>query len=134
MTVIVPKLDRRLGQFVLVTQRAQARSAQQEVPPTCRVETEPTSGEHPQEMPARKNQHIAFDCAHSAHNAVGPRADLARGLSSWAAVAEELPVRTLHMDLSGAATLISAVVPLDQVAIDFGRGLKACQFAGTGRT
>src|SRR5271166_4650434 len=101
MTVIVPKPDRRLGQFVLVAQRAQARSAQQKVPSSRRVETEPTSGEHPQEMPARKNQHVAFDCAHSAHDAIGPRANLARGLSSWAAVAEELPVWTLHMDLSG---------------------------------
>src|SRR6516164_1398629 len=120
MTVIVPKSDRRLGQFVLVPQSAEARSAQQEVPATRRVETEPASGEYPQEMPARKNQHVAFDCAHSAHNAVGPRANLARRLSSWAAVTEELPVRTLCMDFSRAAAFILAIVPLDQVGIDLG--------------
>src|SRR6516165_10630316 len=84
-------------------------------------------------MPARKNQHVTFDRTHAAHNAVGPRADLARRLSSGAAVTEELPVRALHMDLSRAAALILAVVPLDQVGIDFGRGPKACQFAGPHR-
>src|SRR6516162_7515468 len=106
MTVIVPKLDRRLGQFVLVTQRAQARSAQQKVPPSRRVETEPTSGEHPQEMPARKNQHIAFDCAHSAHNAVGPRADRPGAPPPGAPAEKVSPSGTPHMVHGGAAPLI----------------------------
>src|SRR5208282_5027015 len=102
MTAIVPQPDRRLGQFVLIAQRAEARSAQQEVPAARRVETEPAGREYPQEMPARKNQHVAFDRAHPAHDAIGPRADLARRLSSGTAVTEELPVRALGMDLSRA--------------------------------
>src|SRR5208282_869265 len=133
MTAIVPKLDCGLGQFMLIAQRAEARSAQQEVPATSRVEAEPAGREHPQEMPARKNQHVAFDRAHSAHDAVGPRADLARRLSSGAAVTEQLPVRALHMDLSGAAALILAIVPLDQVGIDLGRTAKPGQLAGSPR-
>src|SRR5271169_973314 len=133
MTAIVPKVDCGLGRFVLVAQCAQARSAQQEVPAARRVETEPAGGEHPQEMPARKNQHVAFDRAHPAHDAVGPRAYLARRLSSGAAVTEELPVRALRMDLSRAAALVLAVIPFDQVGVDFGRGAKAGQFASPRR-
>jgi hypothetical protein len=102
MARFVPQLDCRRGQVVFIAQRAQARGAQQEVPAARRVETEPAGGEHPQEMPARKNQHVAFDRAHPAHDAVGPRAYLARRLSSGAAVTEELPVRALRMDLSRA--------------------------------
>src|SRR5271163_854890 len=133
MTAIVPKADCGLGQFVLIAQRAKARSAQQEVPATRRVETEPAGGEHPQEMPARKNQHVASDRAHPAHDTVGPRPDLARRLSSGATVTEELPVRALRMDLSRAAAFILAIVPLDQVGIDLGRTAKSGQLAGAGR-
>src|SRR5271166_3636794 len=129
MTAIVPKLDCGLGQFMLIAQRAEARSAQQEVPATSRVEAEPAGREHPQEMPARKNQHVAFDRAHPAHDAIGPRAYLARRLSSGAAVTEELPFRALRMDLSRAAALVLAVIPFDQVGVDFGRGAKAGQLA-----
>src|SRR6516165_1019307 len=106
---------------MLIAQCAEAHSAQQEVPATRRVETEPTSGEHPQEMPARKNQNVTFDRTHPAHDAVGSRADLARRLSSGTAITEELPVRTLCMDFRRAAAFILAIVPLDQVEIDFGR-------------
>src|SRR5271169_1393213 len=133
MTAIVPKVDCGLGQFVLVAQCAQARSAQQEVPATRRVETEPADGEHPQEMPARKNQHVTFDRTHPAHDAVGPRANLARRLSSGTAVTEELPVRALCMDFSRSAAFILAIVPLDQVGIDLGRTAKPGQLAGSSR-
>src|SRR5208282_2480355 len=108
-------------------------SAQQEVPAARRVETEPAGREYPQEMPARKNQHVAFDRAHPAHDAIGPRADLARRLSSGTAVTEELPVRALGMDLSRAAALILAVIPFDQVGIDLSRVAKARQLTGPHR-
>jgi hypothetical protein len=120
MARFIPQPDYRLGEFVLVAHSAQAGSAQQEVPATRYVETEPASGENPQEMAARKHQHFAFDRAHPIHDAVGPRPDLARRLSSGAAVTEELTVRALCMDLGRATALILAVVPLDQVGIDFG--------------
>ena len=54
MAVIVPKPDRRLGQFVLVAQCAKARSAQQEAPAIRRVETEPARHEHAQHVTVRK--------------------------------------------------------------------------------
>ena len=128
MARFVPQLDYRFGQVVVfIGQRTEACGAQQEVPATSRVQTEPAGGEHPKEMPARKNQHVTFDRPHPAHDAVGPRADLTRRLSSGAAVAEELPVRALRMDLGRAPPLILAVIPLDQVGVDFGRGPKAGQ-------
>src|SRR5271156_6815022 len=111
MTAIVPKLDCGLGQFMLIAQRAEARRAQQEVPATSRVEAEPAGREHPQEMPARKNQHVAFDRAHSAHDAVGPRSDPGRRLSSGAAGPEQVPVRGPPKEFSGSAALILAIVP-----------------------
>jgi hypothetical protein len=40
-----------------------------------------------------------------------------------------LPVGALCTDLFGAATLILAVVPLDEVAIDFGYGPESSQGA-----
>jgi len=70
----VPQPDYRLGLVVFIAERAKARSAQQEVPATRCIETEPAGGEHPQEMPTRKNQHVTFDRAQPAHDAVGPRA------------------------------------------------------------
>ena len=112
--------DRRLGLVVLIAQRAQARSAQQQVSAARRVEAEPAGGEHPQEMPARKNQHVAFNGSDSAHYAVGARADLVGQFSSRTAFAEQLPVRALRVDFSRAAILILAVVPFDQVGVDFG--------------
>src|SRR5215470_16220558 len=54
VTIIVPQPDRRLGQVVLVTQRAKARGTQHEVPAGRRFEAEPAGSEHPQEMTARK--------------------------------------------------------------------------------
>src|SRR6516162_9584841 len=124
MARFVPQLDCRRGQVVFIAQRAQARGAQQEVPAARRVETEPAGGEHPQEMPARENQYLALDRAHPAHEAVGACADLIWRLSSRATVAEQLPVRALCVDLSRAAALILAVVPFDQVGLDFGHGAK----------
>jgi hypothetical protein len=60
----------------------------------------------------------------------------ARGVKrrrSRAAVAEQLPVRALRVDLGRAAALILAVVPFDQIGVDFGHGTKAGQIAGADR-
>ena len=130
---VIPHPDCWLGLVVFIAERAEARSAQQETPATRRVEAEPASGEHPQEMSARKKQHVAFDRTHPAHDAVGSRADLARRLSSGAAVTEQFPVWSLGMDLSRAAALIVAVIPFDQVGVDFSRSPKAGQLAGARR-
>jgi hypothetical protein len=81
-------------------------------------------------MSAGKNQHVAFDRTHTAHNAIGPNANLVWGFSAGATVAEQLPVGTLGLNLRRSQTFIFAIVPLDQVAISFGCAPEAGQFAG----
>jgi hypothetical protein len=85
-------------------------------------------------MPTRKNQHIALDCAHPTHNTIGPRPNMIRQFPTGTAIAEQLPVGTLLMDLDRSMTFVIPVVPFDQIAIDFGCGSEACQFAGTRST
>jgi len=60
---------------------------------------------------------------------VGPGADLVRRLPTRAAVVEQLPIRTLCMNLDSAATLVLAVVPFEEVAIGFGYGPESGQLA-----
>src|SRR5262245_15803426 len=70
VTGIVPQPDHRLREVVLVTEGTQARGAQQEESAGSWVQTEPAGGEHSQEVPARKEQHVSLDGAHSLHHAV----------------------------------------------------------------
>src|SRR5271165_811201 len=133
MAGFIPQPDYRLSQMVLLTQCAEARGAQQEILAGRHFKIEPASGEDAQEMPVRKNQHVAFDRAHPAHDAIGASADLFRRFSSGAAVAELLPVRALRTNLGRTAALVLAVVPFDKVRVDFGGGPKAGQFASLER-
>jgi hypothetical protein len=78
-------------------------------------------------MSARKQQHIAMDSAQAAHNAIRPGGYLLRRFTSRATVAEKLPFWTLCADLGPAAAFVFAIVPLDQVTIDFGNGAESGQ-------
>src|SRR5438045_7370891 len=80
-------------------------------------------------MPTRENQHIAVDGAHSTHNVIGPRANMIRQFSTGTAIAKQLPVGTLLMDLDRSATFVIPVVPFDQIAIDLGCTSEPGQFA-----
>src|SRR5262249_37580207 len=53
---------------------------------------------------------------------------------SGTTIAKQLPVRALLVDVSGKTALILAIVPFDQVPVDFSHGAKASQLAGPGRT
>src|SRR6185436_3818600 len=129
MKSIVPQSNHRLGEPMFIAQGAEAGRSEQEVSTAPWFESEPASGEHPQEMPAREQKHVPLDLPHSVHNPVGPDADLIRRFPFRTAVVKQLPVRALHMDLGGAAPLVLAVVPFEEVAIDFGDGLEAGQLA-----
>src|SRR5580704_10680870 len=54
MARFVPQPDCRLDSIVFITQRAEAGGPKEKVAARCRIETEPASGEHPEEMSARK--------------------------------------------------------------------------------
>src|SRR5438105_14067668 len=79
--------------------------------PSGGFEPKPARGEHSQKMPARKNQHIALDCAHPTHNMIGPRANMIRQFSTGTAIAKQLPVGTVLMDLDRSETFVISVVP-----------------------
>src|SRR5439155_16685384 len=134
MTGVVPQPDYRLRQVVFVTQRTQARCAQQEVSTECGIEPEPARGEYSQEMPAGEKQHVTFDTARAFHRAVRPRANLFWRFPSGAAIPKQLLIRALPVNVSGKATLILAIVPFEQVPIDFSHSSKASQLAGPGGT
>src|SRR2546422_303805 len=88
MACIVPQPDRRLGQAVFVSQYTYACRGQHEKSSGSGFEPKPAGREHAQKMPARKNQHIAFDLAHTAHSVIGPAANLIWQFSAGAAIAE----------------------------------------------
>src|SRR5947208_2545114 len=99
MTSVVPQPDYWLSQVVFVAQRSQARWAQQEVSTDHGIEPEPPRGEYSQEMPARKKQHMTPDRAHTFDRAVGPPANLVGRFPSGAAIAKQLPIRALLLDV-----------------------------------
>src|SRR5437870_9673353 len=134
MASVVPQPDYWLRQVVFVAQRTQARCAQQEVSTERGIEPEPTSGEYSQEMRAGKNQHVAFDSAHPFHNSVCAHSNFVRRFPTRAAIAKELPIRTLLVNISAEAALIVAVVPFEQVPINFSHRSKTSQLAGPGGT
>src|SRR6185503_5450100 len=129
---VVPLANHRPGPVMLVAEDAQPGRAEHEVPARARRQVEPASGEHAQDMSAREEQRVALDRPHPADHTIRARAHLLRRLSARAAVAEELPVRALGPDLGAAPPLVRAVVPLDQVLVDLGRGAEPRQLAGAG--
>src|SRR5437870_656727 len=134
MASVVPEPNYWLRQVVFVAQRTHARRAEHEVSTERGIEAEPASSKYSEKMRARKDQHITLDSAHAFHHAVCPRADLVRRFSSGAAIAKQLPVRALPVDVSGKATLILAIVPFEQVTVDFSHCSKAGQLAGSSGT
>ena len=66
MIRIVPQLNHRLGQIVLVAQRAQAGRAQCEVFAGDRFQPQPTRAQDAQDVAARENQYVALNLTNSA--------------------------------------------------------------------
>src|SRR3989454_8007815 len=132
MASVVPEPNYWLRQVVFIAQRTHARRAEHEVSTERGIEAEPASSKYTEKMRARKDQHITLDSAHAFHHAVCPRAHLVRRFPSGAAIAKQLPIRALPVDVSGKATLILAVVPFEQVPVDCRHRAKASQLAGPG--
>src|SRR5207245_6639331 len=100
---------------------------------SSRGETKPARREHSETVPAGEERGVAFDGARPAHRPVGPRPDLVGRLPSRAAVAEQLPVRTLAVDVGAGATFIRAVVPFDEIRLDFRHGAETGQLTRADR-
>src|SRR5213076_127584 len=124
---LVPEADHRLGPIMFVPHRTETGRSEQEVPARPRVEPEPARGEHSEKVSAREEQGVPVDCPNPAYHPVGPRSDLVRRLPSRAAVAEQPPVGALGADVGAGATFIRAVVPFEEMRLDFRRGAEASQ-------
>jgi hypothetical protein len=110
VTRVVPQPDRRLGEVVLVAEDAVTLGSEQKIAPPSRFEAEPARCEHPQ-ICALKNTTTSPRTARTRLTTRSARrGDLGWRLPTWAAVAEQLPIRALRENLGGAAALISAVV------------------------
>src|SRR6185369_3633508 len=130
---LVPEADHRLGSIVFVPQHAQAGRPEHEEPSRPRFEPEPARGKHSEKMTARKEQRVACDSPYPAYHPVGSSPDLVRRLAARAAITEQIPVRTLGMDLGTGAAFVCAVVPLHHVGFDDGVRAEAGQLARSAR-
>jgi hypothetical protein len=82
----------------------------------------PARHKHAQHVSVRKQGDVALDGARPGDHSIRPCADLRRRLSTRAAVAKNQPAGRLLIDLLGGQPLVLAIVPLDQVGVDDGRG------------
>src|SRR5215813_1296692 len=80
-------------------------------------------------MSAGKKQYVPLHRTHAFHRAVCARPDLVRRFPSGASITKQLPLGALLVDISGEAALILAVVPFEQVPVDFSYSSKASQRA-----
>src|SRR5215467_3079624 len=130
---IVPQLNDRPRSVVLVAERAQARRLEIEIAGGAGLQPEPARAEHAEDVAAREDQHVSVDGAHLCHHSVSAGPDLRGGLAAGAAVAEEVPVRALGVDVLAGAALVAPVVPLEQIRVDLGQIAEAGPLAGVGR-
>src|SRR5262249_41078613 len=79
-------------------------------------------------------QRVACDFSHPPDRPVGSSPDLVRRLSSRAAVTEQIPVRTLGMDLRAGTAFVRAIIPFEEVGLDDGGGPEAGQLARSARS
>src|SRR5262249_54183860 len=119
MPRVVPQPDYWLREVVFVTQRTQTRCTQEEVSTHRGLQPDPPRVPYAQEMPAGENQHIPFDRAHAFDYAVCSRPHLGRRFPAGAAIAKQLPLRALPVDVSRTAPFIRAIIPFNQVPVDF---------------
>src|SRR5258708_31117587 len=73
---------------------------------------------------------MAVDGPHAAEAATGPRADSCQRFSAWTAVAKELPVGPLLLNLLGGLAFIVAVVPFHEIRLACRDRPEPRQFAG----
>src|SRR5215813_3298774 len=130
---IVPQLDHRPRSVVLVAERAQARRLEIEIAGGAGLQPEPARPEHAEDVAAREDQHVSIDGTHLRHHSVGAGPDLRGGLAAGAAVAEEVPVRALGVDVLARAPFVAPVVPLEEIRVDLGQIAEAGSLAGVGR-
>src|SRR5207247_939272 len=84
------------------------------------IEPQPSRREHPEKMCARKQKHVALHRTRSSDHAIGAGRHVGRRFASGTSVEEQLPIGTLSMDLGTRASFVLAIVPFDEIRVDFG--------------
>ena len=121
MMGVVPQLDGRARDDVFIANCAQARRSQHERFAMDWLHANPSCGQHPEKMTAGKNQHVAAYCADPAHDTISSSCHLLWRFTAGRAIAEQLPVRAFFQDVNRQAAFVLAVVPLNEISIDFSR-------------
>src|SRR5437868_6281371 len=98
MVVVVPQAKDPIA-LVLPSQATETGRAQEEQSPRRDVQPKPASAEDAKKMAAGEQQDGAAQPSQLRQDAIGTRADLGRRLPTGTAVAEELPVGRLFVDL-----------------------------------
>src|SRR4029453_6346350 len=131
MMCVIPQSDHRPGELVFIAHRTQACGAKHEpLGVYCNFKPNPARRQYPNEMPAGEEYHISRNHAHAAYHAIGPRRGFSWRFPSRSAVAEQFPVGALRPALGGAAPLVIAIVPFDQILVDFSHSSKTSQLTG----
>jgi hypothetical protein len=76
-----------------------------------------------------ENAHVAADLVYPANKSVRAGGHVSRRFAVGTAIAVEFPAGPLLEDIAGPFPLKTAVVPLDQIGIDFRAGSKTSQLA-----
>jgi hypothetical protein len=120
MMGVIPQPDYLTGAINLVTERAQTCGAQHKRPRVdCWFNTNPAARQYADEVSTCEEQHIAIHRAHPIDDAVRPACHLLRCFASGTTVTEKLPPRPFFTDFRPGSALILAIIPLDEVRVDF---------------
>ena len=127
---LVPEADDRLvSALVFEGEHTHAGGSAVEEPPGPRRQAEPSSRDHPDDVPARKCQNVPLDAHDAGDDPIGSGGDIFGGLAFGAAVTKKLPGGPLPLDVPKHQPLVAAVIPLDQVGIDLRDRSKTGEFA-----
>ena len=94
--------------------------AEQQQPAADWRKPNPTSRQHPQQMPVGEAQHVAVQPPHPGYDPVSPMAHVRRRLAVGNAVGPQGPAGPILSDRRRGQSFVVAVVPLGKVLTDFG--------------
>lgn len=129
MRRVIPQSKYRMAYVIFKTKLAHACGAKREKFSAAGRKTEPSRGQHSQEVPARKYQHVAGHCPHAGEHPIRASAHLRRTFPARATVPKELPAWCLGVNVNRLASLVFTVIPFDQVRVDLGSSAESRQFA-----
>src|SRR5262249_25055039 len=128
-TDVVPQPDDWfVAAIVFKAKHTDAGGTTEEHPSRGRRQAVPACGNHPDDVAAGKRQYVAGDAVYPLDEAVGSSCNVFGRFAPGATIAVEFPAGLVLQDVTGKRSLQVAVVPFDEVSIDFRYRSKAGQF------